>query len=537
MKRIGILQIALIVLMLFFGTVGKALAKEARTLDEYLDKEDVAARAAGKVGAVEEEEEAVGLSKKISLDLRGMDIIDTLKFLGKQGDLNIVATRSVAGKVTLFLNEVVIGDILEIILLTNKLAFEKKGDVIIVMTEAEYEALHGQKYTSNKITKTLTLKYADAKKVGTILGNLRSTVGKVIVDSATGIVILIDTPEKIKEMERAVKLVDLPTINRIIPTVTEVFELEYAKVGDIKTEISTALTTDIGSLRVDERTNKLVVTDLPHNMKLIKELVSAFDAKTRVVLIEAKILEITLNDDFAMGVDWRKLFGSTKGLTFDGSFPFSSPDSTSSSLAVDIGTFAADKYDFAIDLIKDVGRLQILSSPHIVVVNNQEAKFMVGTREAYVTSTVTTGEVTTTTAESVEFIDVGVTLYVTPTINKEGFVRMHIKPEISSVIDTLETTEGNEIPIVSTANVETDVLVKDGRTVIIAGLIKETETNDMSKVPLFGDIPFLGAAFRQTSDLFERRELVIFLTPHVISGEEDVIYLEEGEKSRKPAKE
>ena len=536
MKKIAIIKVISIILILSLWITSYGSTEESLIFDQYLNQgseesEEVV------IESLEIEEQGTGLNKKISLDLRGMDIIDTLKFLGKQGDLNIVATRSVAGKVTLFLNEVVIRDILEIILLTNKLAFEKKGDVIIVMTEAEYEALHGQKYTNNKITKTLTIKYADTKKVGVILGNLKSSVGKVIVDPATGIVILIDTVDKIREMERAVKLVDLPTVNRIIPTVTEIFELNYAKVADIKAEITAALTADIGNLRVDERTNKLVVTDLPHNMKLIKDLVVAFDAKTRVVLIEAKILEITLNDDFAMGVDWSKIFGSTKGLTFDGSFPFTSPDSTSSSLAVDIGTFAADKYDFAIDLIKDVGKLQILSSPHIVVVNNQEAKFMVGTREAYVTSTVTTGEVTTTTAESVEFIDVGVTLYVTPTINKDGFVRMHIKPEISSVIDTLETTEGNQIPIVSTANVETDVLVKDNRTIIIAGLIKETDTDDMSKVPLLGDIPIFGAAFRQTSNLSERRELVIFLTPHIISGEEDITYLEEGEKARKPAKE
>lgn len=526
-KRLSLLRIIAVAAVLFFTLTARVSAEEKSPAEETTVKESAEAQ---------EEGGGTGLSKKISLDLRGLDIIDTLKFLGKQGDLNIVATKNVSGKVTLFLNEVSIADILDIILLTNKLAFERKGEVIIVMTEAEYEALHGQKYMSNRQTKTIALKYSDAKRVGTILGNLRSTVGKVIVDSATGVIILIDTPEKIKEMEEAVKLVDLPTVNRIIPTTTETFELEYAKVADIKGEISNALTPDIGTLRADERTNKLVVTDLPHNIEIIRNLIAAFDDKTKSVLVEAKIIEVTLNDDYASGVNWQKLMGGTDDLTFTGSFPFVSPASTSSSFKAEIGTFASDKYEFAIELIKSVGRMETISAPHIVVCNNQEAKFMVGVREAYVTSTVTTGEVTTTTSENVEFIDVGVTLYVTPTINKGGFIRMHIKPEISSVNDTLETTEGNIIPIVATANVETDVLIQDGRTIIIAGLMKSVDDKDSSRVPILGNIPFLGTAFKKVSDITEKTELVIFLTPRIISGEEDIIYLKEGEKQRKPAK-
>ena len=161
---------------------------------------------------------------------------------------------------------------------------------------------------------------------------------------------------------------------------------------------------------------------------------------------------------------------------------------------------------------------------------------MVGTREAYVTTTITTGDVTTTTSESVNFIDVGVTLYVTPTINKDGFVKMHIKPEVSSISDWLETTEGNQIPIVDTSNVETDVLVKDGNTIILAGLIKKTSDKDVSKMPLLGSIPVLGRLFSNVSDTNEKKELAIFLTPHIISGSDEMFKLKEEIKTRKPPK-
>jgi len=545
-------KITIIILVLFFMGLGIAITDAQNAAEEKQpDMVSAAGAALGqekqKQGGPEQaaQEEAIedssdpfsGLSRKISLDLRSMDIMDTVKFLSKQGDLNIVATKNVSGKVTLFLKDVTISDVLDMILLTNSLACEKKAGIITLMTENEYEALYGEKYTNKKETKTITLKYADPKRVGTILGNLKSSIGKVIIDDATGMIILIDTPLKIKEMEEAAVRADLSTVNRVLPTVREAFELNYAKIGEIKGEITKVLTKDIGSIEVDERTNKLVVTDLPHNMEKIRKLVADFDSKTREVLVEAKIIEITLNDDFAMGVDWSKVYGLAEdSLTFTGSFPFSAPLSSSSTMKLSVGTLANDKYNFALTLIKSFGRVKVVSSPHIVVCNNEEAKFMVGTREAYVTTTITTGDVTTTTSESVNFIDVGVTLYVTPTINKDGFVKMHIKPEVSSISDWLETTEGNQIPIVDTSNVETDVLVKDGNTIILAGLIKKTTDKDVSKMPLLGSIPVLGRLFSNVSDTNEKKELAIFLTPHIISGADEMFKLKEEIKTRKPPK-
>ena len=549
MKKITFIILILIFMSLSIGLTGAQTTAEEKQLSEEKQlavegaikkssQQQAAKQASAKDEVVEDASDPFsGLSRKISLDLRNMDIMDTVKFLSKQGDLNIVATKNVNGKVTLFLKDVTIADVLEIILLTNNLASEKKAGIITLMTENEYEALYGEKYTNKKQTKTITLKYADPKRVGTILGNLKSSVGKVIIDDATGMIILIDTPDKIREMEEAAVRADLSTVNRVLPTVRESFELGYAKIGEVKGEITKALTKDVGTIEVDERTNKLVVTDLPHNMERIKALVADFDSKTREVLIEAKIVEITLSDDFAMGVDWSKVYGLAEdSLTFTGSFPFNAPTSTASTMKLSVGTLANDKYNVTLTLIKSFGKLKVVSSPHIVVCNNEEAKFMVGTREAYITTTITTGDVTTTTSESVQFIDVGVTLYVTPTINKDGFVKMHIKPEVSSISEWLTTTEGNKIPIVDTSNVETDVLVKDGNTIILAGLIKTTTDKNISRMPLLGSIPLLGKLFSNVSDLNAKKELAIFLTPHVISGTDEIVKMKGDVKIRKPPK-
>jgi type II secretory pathway component GspD/PulD (secretin) len=427
----------------------------------------------------------------------------------------------VGGRVTLFLKEVSIKDIVDVILFTNDLAMVVENDVITIMTEDEYKNIYGEKYIDKRIAEIVKLKYAEPAKAGDILQNIKSSLGKVVVDPKTATLILIDTPKKVKEMKKILVQTDIPTIERRIPTVTEVFELDYAEVADIQEAIQNSLSEEAGEVRVDQRTNTLVVTGLRHNMEKVKRLVKAFDTQTKSVFISARIVELTITDNYYMGIDWAKIFDNADGLRLDGAYPYGG--SAASNLQLAVGSITGDNYELTVQWLKEIGNLEIVSSPQIYVNNNQEAKFMVGSREAYVTSTVTTGEATTTTAENVEFIDVGVSLYVTPTINKEGYVKLHIKPEISSVRDTLITSEGNEIPIVSTSNVETDVLVKDGHTIIMAGLIKETKTKEINKLPLLGDIPFIKNAFRNVKDENQTKELVIFLTPTIVTGKEKLV--------------
>ena len=151
--------------------------------------------------------------------------------------------------------------------------------------------------------------------------------------------------------------------------------------------------------------------------------------------------------------------------------------------------------------------------------NNQEAKILVGSKEPYVTTQISqTGTGTAVTAESVNFIDVGVKLFVTPSIARDGFVQMKIRPEISSRTGTLTTAQKNEIPIVETTEAETVVMVEDGNVVILGGLIKDEVSRDEQRVPILGDIPILGIPFRSTKKTVKRTELVLFLTPHIITG-------------------
>jgi type II secretory pathway component GspD/PulD (secretin) len=132
-------------------------------------------------------------------------------------------------------------------------------------------------------------------------------------------------------------------------------------------------------------------------------------------------------------------------------------------------------------------------------------------------------------AETVSFVDVGMKLYVTPTIGDDGYITMKIRPEVSSVDRILRTSQNNPIPIVRTSESETTVMVKDGITITIAGLIEEREINKVEGVPLLCKIPILGYLFTNTSKQKEKTELVIFLTPRIMTGD---VLSEEKEKTK-----
>jgi type II secretory pathway component GspD/PulD (secretin) len=171
------------------------------------------------------------------------------------------------------------------------------------------------------------------------------------------------------------------------------------------------------------------------------------------------------------------------------------------------------------NFLRTIGETKILSNPKIACVSDQEARILVGQKQAYVTTTTTTSSGGgSTVAENVTFIDVGIQLAVTPVVNEDGFVTMKIKPEVSSVADSLETPSGNTIPIVDTSTAETTVMVRDGVSILIGGLRRDEKIEDRKKVPILGDIPILGAPFNSFTESTVHTELLILITPHIVYG-------------------
>ncbi len=490
-----------------------------------------------------------GMDERVSLDLRATDVADAIKYLATKGGLNIAISKNVSGRVNLFLTDVTIRDVFDLILRSNELAYDVQGGVYNVMTEAEYRALYGKKFADLREVRTFRLQYAVPQQAFNLLDALKSEIGRLLVDEESGTVMIMDTPENLRQMEEA-----LSTLEQ--SATVHVFNLQYAKAKDVEERLKDQLELNkLGYVKADERSNQVVIKTLPNRMKEVEQLVAALDKRTREVLIDSKIVKVALTNALDTGIDWNAVFTNLKFYGIDkvgdfrkattGTPPSEVPAVTRIHLpeikikelnsaatvpgrSIDpgsllFGTVARDGYEL-FRFLETLGETKIISNPRILVTENQEARIHVGTREAYVTTTTTTGQSTSTTAEQVEFIDVGIQLLVTPTnINDQGFGTMKIKPEVSSVVRTLTTPSKNQIPIVDTSMAETNVLVKDGSTVVIGGLRKDTKQFSNNQVPILGKIPVLGEAFKQRDKDDEVAELVVFITPHITAGEELII--------------
>lgn len=456
---------------------------------------------------------------KISLDLKGMDVIEVIKMLAAKGNLNVVVGPDVKGRVTIFLKSVSLMDALDIILVANNLAYDKRGDIIYIMSQRDYERIYGEKYAEKKEVMIFHLKYAKASDLGKALNQIKTKAGKIVVDDGSNTIVVIDSPKVISQISDAIQNLD-------IPTVTKIFDLRYAKAADMKDKVTESLTKGLGTMQIDERTNKIAVTDTEKKINDIENMVTAFDEKPQQVLIESKILQVTLDDHLKLGVDWDSVAQNLqKHLNIKSAFQIAAENAfLPPGAQLIIGSLGSGDVNIMIQVLKTIGDTNLLSSPRITAINNQEAKILVGSSQPYATNTVTQTTGTATTGTNINFLDIGVKLFVTPTISKDGFITMKIRPEVSSTNSNYTYgVPATTIPIVQTTQAETSVTVKDGTTIIIGGLITDERTETVNKVPILGDLPLIKHAFRKTDIEIKKQELVIFLTPHIITGEDDVL--------------
>ena len=493
-----------------------AVSGKGRKLDDFSEEETYAEvieiRNPAKDVTPPPEEEARPDGERIDvLQMKDVDMMDILKLISQKSGMNIIAGKGVSGKVSIYLKDVHWKDALRIILDSNGLAYKDEEGILHVMPAAEFEKRYGSRFGGELKTSIIRLDYADAQDMVALLTQMKSYLGKIIFDAKSNTLVLTDSGDVIAEMERLIKQID-------VPVKTKVYELNYAMAEDMSQKITEVLTKNVGRVKYDIRSNKVIVRDTPISLAEIDKLIHSFDVQEQQVLIEAKILQVVLSDQHKFGVDWEAIVAEYHDLNFKNNF--SILNSSDKSGTVTIGTLANDDYTALLQALKTVGETNILSSPRITALNNQEARILVGSQEPYVTTTTTTpASGPTTTAESISFIDVGIKLYVTPTIHRDDFITMKIRPEVSSVTRTLTTSNNNSIPVVETSEAETTVMIKNGVTVIIGGLIKEEQINSENKVPLLGDIPLLGSAFRNEDHLKRKTEIVIFLTPRLMTGD------------------
>ena len=307
--------------------------------------------------------------------------------------------------------------------------------------------------------------------------------------------------------------------------------------ADIWKEIEEGLKTMIsekGNLVINKLANIILVTDFSTNLKSIASFLEEVEGSAqRQVMIQAKVVEVILSDQYKLGLDWSAIsrIGSIQG-TLSGGM------SVAQSLSPGTGTFqfGVSNQDFTVllDAMAQQGQLNILSSPKISTLNNQKAVIKVGREEIFfepeydvvTTSDPLPGEIkdSRSVLSSVEpqTVTIGVVLDVTPQISSDGYISMNIHPSVTDLVRIEEFKLQGEVyataPVIDIRETDTVVRVREGQTIVIAGMMQDKKRETVTRTPLLGGIPGLGALFRSTDQEKQKTELVILLSPTVLVG-------------------
>jgi type IV pilus assembly protein PilQ len=408
--------------------------------------------------------------KPISLDFQDVPVRQVLQIIAQVNGFNLVTTDTVNGNVTISLSGVPWDQALDMILKIRGLDKRLEGNILLIAPTEELSARETQQLQSKQQVQSLAelksahieINYAKADEISTILktsdGGILSSRGSVTVDARTNTILIRDTLESIDEARRVINVLDIPVKQVLI-------ESRMVTVRD----------------NVDEQLGvRWGFTGASGNNSVSGSLIGADTAGQGNVPDIGDRLNVNLPVSSAAGT-----IGLQIANLLDGNI-----------------------LDLELSALEAENKGEIIASPRITVANQQEAYIEQGTEIPFV-------QATSSGATSVEFKKAVLSLKVTPHITPDDRIILNLVVTQDTRGDTVSTSTGPAVAI-DTQEISTQVLVDNGETIVLGGIFQQVSTNDVSKVPLLGDIPYLGNLFKTTSTIEQKRELLIFVTPKII---------------------
>ena len=401
--------------------------------------------------------------EKLSLNFQDIEVRSVLQLIADFTDLNLVASDTVQGSITLRLQNVPWDQALDLVLKTKGLDKRQIGNVLLVAPAEEIAARERQELESQK------------------------------------------------------------QIAELAPLRRELIQVNYAKASDIAQLFASVTSADAdsqrGSLTVDERTNSIIALETQEKLDELRRIVTQLDIPVRQVMIEARIVEASVGFDKALGVNWSGEFSlgdsdkyrvyGDDGLASTVSTPFVDMGVVGATSGIGIG-FVTDNtiLDLQLSAMESTGNGEIISQPKVVTSDKETAKILKGSEIPYQEAS-SSGATTTAFAEAV------LSLEVTPQITPDNQVIMEV---IVTKDEPDFTNEVNGVPTIRKNEVNANILVADGETIVIGGVFSSDTQTSQEKVPFLGDLPILGKAFRRDVTAESKSELLIFLTPRIINN-------------------
>ncbi len=453
-------------------------------------------------------------------------LVEILREIGAQAQISIIPSRDVRGTVpAMDLYNVTVNEALDAVLHSNGMEWEKKGNLIYVYTQKELD--QQTKAARKTVTKTFPLHYVPA---GDVLALIKPALSTDALTAAT---------------KDATGGIDTG----------EVGSGATSGSGSSGGSVSTGGNSEAGL-------DMIVVTDYPENLQRVSEIIQQIDRRPQQILIEATIFQANLTENNSMGIDFSLMGGvNFDTLLGDGATVSSALSGNILNTATSTATgstattntpanavkqgyagFTTGNYDTQvpqgglqvgivennlgvfISALEAVTDGTVLANPKILALDKQQGEVIVGSEFGYLTTTTTA----TTSTQTVEFLDTGTILSFRPFVGDDGYIRMEIHPE-----DSNGGLNAANLPQKNTTEVTSNLLVKDGNTIVIGGLFRENSSSSRNEVPFLGSIPLAGALFRSKTDATNRQEIIILLTPHIIK--DDSAYSKASEEEMKDA--
>jgi type IV pilus assembly protein PilQ len=333
-----------------------------------------------------------------------------------------------------------------------------------------------------------------------------------------------------KKQGNIIRIITMETLKReeeTLPLLTKIILLNFAKAEDIQKSLAKIISPR-GTIEINIPTNSLIISDSPETLLKIEEVVTKLDTRTPQVMIEALIISLKLTDTDKSGMDWTATHKKVPGRSIQQSLK-----APTSAIDLFYGKTILPGWSFTsqMNFFEEDKRVNILANPRILTLDNLPAQIEINEQVPY--TYVSTSTESSSTVTSTQFKDIGIKLYVTPHITKDKIISLKVKGEQSFVASFVGSS--NE-PSIDSRKVETNFMLKDGDTVVIGGLKKKDYTNTVDKIPLLGDIPFVGKLlFSKIVKEAVNTELIIFITPRIM--DESTILTKKEESTLAKAKE
>jgi len=510
--------------------------------------------------------ESLSVSDNVTLDFKEADMQNVLKIISYKSGVNIVTTPDVIGNVTIRLVDVPWERALDVVLKTYGFGYQRQGNVILVTKLDNMTKIQAEEPLQ---TEVFTLKFLDAQDAQKILIPLLSPRGKISILYTRGQKGWQFGTFKIGRDTTASSAL---TREQAEPPKAETISIEKTASGELvsrKAEFESSIKSKV-----------LVITDTITSLDRIRNnILPAIDKKPKQVLIETRLMEVNENKLRDIGFDWglgtignaqastvttgsiakdalglssAKLGAHSLGSKFKPSI-FSALEGSTAVPGVEPYNLGAEiifqkitgtKFDLVIHALEEDANTNNLSSPRILTLDNQEASILVGYHTPILSSTVTAGTASTGTGATVTqtldyYQEIGIRLNVVPQVNEEEYINMIIHPSITSSTSSVDATSvasgvttTTSYPIISVRETQTQVLIRNGDTIVIGGLLKDALGKETIGIPFLSKLPGLGALFRRDVYDTEKVDLLIFITARIIKdGEltpEEIARLQKG---------